>query len=71
MAFTGLGCVLPRRLAKMFTEPIPCLIEFLKFFLGFIAQAIIFRGNAIGMPNKSEIFISLIHLVHGGTSGEF
>jgi hypothetical protein len=48
----------------MLSEAIAGFIEFLKFFLGLIAQANIVRGNPIRMPNEGEILIGLVHLLH-------
>lgn len=46
-------------------EAIARLVQLLQFLLSLFLQALIVLGNPIGMPDKDQIFISLVHLFHG------
>jgi hypothetical protein len=49
-----------RTMPEIISEKAAGLVELLEFFLGFRFQTGIVVGNPIGMPDKREVFISLV-----------
>jgi hypothetical protein len=43
------------------------LIQLFQLLLGFFLKARVVFGQAVRMPNKRQVLISLIHLFKGGT----
>jgi hypothetical protein len=49
----------------MQTQLFSGLIEFLQLLLGFFLEARIILGQAIGMPDKCQVPVGLIHIIQG------
>jgi hypothetical protein len=48
----------------MSSEQIPGLVQGFNFILSFLIQPFIILGDAVRMPNKHHILLSLVHLFH-------
>jgi uncharacterized protein (DUF2062 family) len=61
------GASLPPFFPLVATELIASLINGFQFFLCFLVESRVVLRNAIGMPNKHQVLISLVDVLQRGT----
>jgi hypothetical protein len=43
------------------------MVEGFNFVLGLLIEALVVLGDAVGMPDKHQILVSLVDVLQGGT----